>query len=187
MHTYVLQIKPGYETYAVREIRRSGYEAYAPARIALHRRGGSWWETEHLVFSGYAFVRTLLADGDYQKIMQCAGVIRFLGCGAPEPLQPHEEQYIDLLNNGGELIKPSEIQIRPDGSMVYVAGLICSFSSREIRHDQRQRRATVPITIAGKQYHITLAVRYHQQTDLMTDAGVDSSPSAGQDCMIPAI
>ena len=52
MYMYVLQIKPGYEPYAIRELRRAGYDACCPQRVALHRRGGTWWETDHFVFYG---------------------------------------------------------------------------------------------------------------------------------------
>lgn len=184
---YVLQIKPGYDEYAVRDLERIGYKAYAPRRIALNRRGGIWIETEYPVFSGYVFLDDLdLTDTDYHRIMPCAGIIRFLGYGAPEALPEHESEYIRWLHNGGEPVPPSKVQIRPDGSMLYVAGLICSFAGLDVEHHPRQHRATIPISIAGKLHRITLSVRYTKQTGLMAGSGVDASPGAAQDCMMPA-
>lgn len=182
---YVLQIKPGYDEYTVLEMERLGYRPYAPHRIALHRKGGRWWETEHLVFPGYVFLDNLdLTDHDYHRIMSCTGVIRFLGCGTPAALPAHEAEYIRWLHNDGHPIQPSEVQIRSDGSLLYVSGLLCSFAGKNVGHNPRQRRATVPISIAGKLHHITLAVKYTRQTDLMPGPEVDSSPGAAQDCMI---
>ena len=184
---YVLQTKPGQDDHTVRDLERLGYRAYAPRRIALHRRGGTWWEAEYPVFPGYVFLDDLeLTDVDYHRIMPCVGVIRFLGHGAPEPLPEHEAEYIRWLHNGGEPVPPSEVQIRPDSSMLYVAGLICSFAGLDVEHHPRQHRATIPINIAGKMHRITLAVRYTKQTDLMADTGVDTSPGVAQDCMMPA-
>lgn len=183
---YVLQTKPGQDDCAVRNQERLGYRAYAPRRIALHRRGGTWWEAEYPVFPGYVFLDDLeLTDVDYHRIMPCVGVIRFLGHGAPEPLPEHEAEYIRWLHNGGKPIAPSEVRIRPDGSMQCVSGLISSYAG-QVEHNPRHRRATIRISIAGKLHRITLAVRYIQQTDLMADAGVDTSPGAAQDCMMSA-
>ena len=56
---YVLQTKPGQDDHAVRDLERLGYRAYAPRRIALHRRGGTWWEAEYPVFPGYVFLDDL--------------------------------------------------------------------------------------------------------------------------------
>ena len=69
--------------------------------------------------------------------------------------------------------------------MQCVSGLISSYAGR-VEHNSRQRRATIRISIAGKLHRITLAVRYVQQTDLMADPGVDTSPGVAQDCMMPA-
>ncbi|MBQ8298011.1 MAG: transcription termination/antitermination NusG family protein [Ruminococcus sp.] len=158
MEMYVLQVKPGYEESAARELQRKGYTAMCPMVEAHIRFGGEWHKRLKILFTQYIFVECDLSDVDYYNIMSAVGVIRFLGCGKPEPLPADEREYIRILDNGGKPVEASKVYVTSYGDKMVLSGLLRKYANNSVRIDLRQRRAWVTVTLHGKPHKITLPV-----------------------------
>lgn len=158
MEMYVLQVKPGCEESAARLIGDKGYIAMCPSEEIYIRSQGRWHKRLKLVFTQYIFVECELTDESYYRIRSVPGVVRFLGFGKPEPLQPDEQEYIKLLHNKGKPIGTSKVYTTASGEKMILSGILREYTDKIIRLDLRQRRAKVAVTLLGKPHTITLPV-----------------------------
>ena len=158
MEMYVLQVRPGCEEAAAQAIANHGYRVACPSSEMLIRYGGSWHTKVKLLFTQYIFVECELTDDDYYRIKSVPGVVRFLGFGNSEPLQEHEQAYINLLRNGGKPIAASKIYITSEGDMMILSGVLRQYMDSIVSCSLRQRRAKVRVTLLGKPHTITLPV-----------------------------
>ena len=158
MEMYVLQVKPGYEEAAVRLISDKGYAAMCPMEEIYIRFQGQWHKKLKLVFTQYIFVECELTDEAYYQIRSVSGVVRFLGCGNPEPLRPDEREYIRLLWDKGKPIEASKVYTTLSGEKMVLSGILRNYSDKIVHLDLRQRRAKVAVTLLDKPHTITLPV-----------------------------
>ena len=158
MEMYVLQVKPGYEEAAVRLIGGKGYTAMCPTEEIYIRSGGKWYKKLKLVFTQYIFIECELTDETYYDIKSTPGVVRFLGCGNPEPLKADEQAHIRLLWNKGKPVEASKVYTTATGEKMILSGILRNYQNDIISLDLRQRRAKVAVTLLGKMHTITLPV-----------------------------
>lgn len=155
---YVLQVKSGYEEAAVRLISDKGYTAMCPTEEVYIRFQGQWHKRLKLVFTQYIFVECELNEEVYYQIKSVFGVVRFLGCGEPEPLKADEQEHIRLLWNKGKPIEASKVYTTTSGEKMILSGILRNYSDKIVRLDLRQRRAKIAVTILGKPHTIILPV-----------------------------
>ena len=156
MEMYVLQVRSGYEISACQELRKQGFDAVLPTVQAYIRRGGKWSIHEKIIFTQYLFIRFELSENNYYKIRKINGIVRFLGYN--QPLKNSEQKYIEWLENDGNPIEPSKIFVTPDGDKMIMSGILRNYSGTEIDYNLRQRKASVFITIAGREHKIMLPI-----------------------------
>ena len=86
-------------------------------------------------------------------------VLRFLGSNglSPSYLTHLEVEWLRLLDNGGEPLKPSRVEELPEDGIRIVEGVLRHFPVRRIDFDKRARRAKVEISLCGDSKTITLS------------------------------
>lgn len=156
MDMYVLQVKSGCEFSVCKELRKQGFDAVLPTVQEYIRRGGKWSIHKKIIFTQYLFIRFEPNEYDYYKIREIDGVVRFLDCN--QPLKYSEQEYVKWLENGGKPIEPSKIYVTPNGDKMIISGILRNYSGTEIDYNLRQRKASVFITIAGREHKITLPI-----------------------------
>lgn len=156
MNMYVLQVKSGFEETATAALEEKGFSAFCPSQEVYIRHGGQWHKKLKLVFTQYVFIECELDDKAYYQIKSVVGVVRFLGCGNPEPLQEHEKRHLLWLYNGGEPIESSKIYVTTSGDYMILSGLLREYPIDKI--DLRQRRAKITVPFCGKDHKVTLPV-----------------------------
>ena len=92
-----------------------------------------------------------------------AAVPHVLRCLGPNGLAPSylphlEVEWLRLLDNGGELLKPSRVEELPGGGVRIVEGVLRNFPISSIDYDKRTRRAKVEISLCGEPKTLTLSV-----------------------------
>ncbi|MFQ9428129.1 MAG: hypothetical protein ACLR1M_05950 [Oscillospiraceae bacterium] len=70
------------------------------------------------------------------------------GC-PPSYLTHLEVEWLRLLDNGGEVLKPSRVETLPEGGVRIVEGVLRHFPVSRIDLDKRARRAKVEISLCG--------------------------------------
>ena len=85
-------------------------------------------------------------------------VKHFLGAENPEPLPPDEREYIIILNNDGEIVKASEIEVAGDGTKKVVSGILKNYEDKISFIDLRQRRAGIELKLCGKKHFLIFSV-----------------------------
>lgn len=156
MDMYVLQVRYGCEIPVCQKLRKQGFDAVLPTVQEYIRRGGKWSIHEKIIFTQYVFIRFEPNEDNYYKIRKIDGVVRFLGYN--QPLKNSEQKYIEWLENDGNPIEPSKIFVTPDGDKMIMSGILRNYSGTEIDYNLRQRKASVFITIAGREHKIMLPI-----------------------------
>lgn len=165
---YVLQVSTGQET-AVREALRSlGIRAAVPREERAIRSGGGWTTKVYTLLPGYVFLALEYSAEIYYRVKAIPHVLRFLGPNglAPSYLTHLEVEWLRLLDNGGEALKPSKVEELPDGGIQIVAGVLRYFPISRVSFDKRARRAKVEISLCGQPKTLTLS----------TESGMDENP-----------
>lgn len=106
---------------------------------------------------------------NYYRVKAIPHVLRFLGPNglSPSYLTHLEVEWLRLLDNGGELLKPSRVEELPGGGVRIVKGVLRNFPISSIDYDKRTRRAKVEISLCGEPKTLTLSV----EGDGSEDAG----------------
>lgn len=80
---------------------------------------------------------------NYYRVKAIPHVLRFLGPNglSPSYLTHLEVEWLRLLDNGGELLKPSRVEELPGGGVRIVEGVLRNFPISSIDYDKRTRRA----------------------------------------------
>ena len=116
---YVLQVSTGQET-AVREaLEGLGVRAAMPREERLIRSGGGWTTKVYTLLPGYVFLALEYSAENYYRVKAIPHVLRFLGPNglSPSYLTHLEVEWLRLLDNGGELLKPSRVEELPGGGV----------------------------------------------------------------------
>ena len=156
---YVLQVSTGQET-AVREaLQGLGIRAAAPREERLIRSGGGWTTKVYTLLPGYVFLALEYSAESYYRVKAIPHVLRFLGPNGltPSHLTHLEVEWLRLLDNGGEPLKPSRVEELPEDGIRIVEGVLRHFPVRHIDFDKRARRAKVEISLCGESKTITLS------------------------------
>ena len=156
---YVLQVSTGQET-AVREaLEGLGVRAAMPREERLIRSGGGWTTKVYTLLPGYVFLALEYSAENYYRVKAIPHVLRFLGSNglSPSYLTHLEVEWLRLLDNGGEPLKPSRVEELPEDGIRIVEGVLRHFPVRRIDFDKRARRAKVEISLCGESKTITLS------------------------------
>lgn len=156
MRMYVLQVKYNKEIQVKNALEEAEFSVFYPtAEILIHSKG-QWKSRIKPVFPQYIFVECEMTAENYRRIKSASGVVRFLGAEKPEPLPADEKEYIVLLNNGGETVGASEVEVLADGTKKVVSGILRKYEDKIVSMNLRQRRAEIELEICGKKHFLTL-------------------------------
>lgn len=159
MEMYVLQVKYIKEIQVKNALEEMGFSVLYPTAEIIIRSKGRWKSQIKPIFSQYVFVECELTEENYRQIKSVSEVIRFLGAENPEPLPEDEKAYITLLNNGGKIVRASEIKVLPDGTKKVVSGILRKYKDKIVFVNLRQRRAGIELELCGKKHFLTLPVK----------------------------
>lgn len=158
MEMYVLQLKYSKEIQVQDALEEMGFSVLHPTAEMIIRNKGKWKSQIKPVFPQYIFVECELTVENYRSIKSVSEVVRFLGAENPEQLPADEKEYIMLLNNGGEIVRASEIEVLPDGTKKVVSGVLKKYEDKISFINLRQWRAGIELEFCGKKHIITLPV-----------------------------
>lgn len=161
---YVIQVMTGKEDSIARKLKEQGIKALVPKENRMIRSGGSWIQKEYILFSSYVFLDMAYNAGNYYKIKNLPGVIRFLGDSRnPSRLSYLEAEWICLLTGEDNTpIEPTLVKIGDDGSLKAVDGVLERFENRVSKMDKRNRKATFEITICNEKKKVQLSIRLEE-------------------------
>ena len=162
-HVLCLFCKTGKEQSVAHRISENGVgTAIFPQRISKRyskeRRG--YEEIKAPLLPGYVFLALEYSAENYYRVKAIPHVLRFLGPNglSPSYLTHLEVEWLRLLDNGGELLKPSRVEELPGGGVRIVEGVLRHFPVSRIDLDKRARRAKVEISLCGEPKTLTLSV-----------------------------
>lgn len=158
MKMYVLQVKYNKEIQVKNTLEEQGFSVFQPTAEILIRNKGNWKSQIKPLFPQYIFVECEMTAENYRSIKSVSGVVRFLGAENPEPLPADEKEYIMLLNNGGEIVRASEVEVSPDGTKKVVSGMLKKYEDKIVFINLRQRRAGIELELCGKKHFLILPV-----------------------------
>ena len=158
MKMYVLQVKFRRENKVKNSLEKMGFSVFSPTEEIIIRSKGKWKSQIKLIFPQYIFVECEMTSENYRKIKAIHGVVRFLGIEKPEPLPADEREYIIILNNNGEIVRASEIEVSGDGTKKVVSGMLKNYENKIYFINPRQRRAGIELELCGKKHFLTLPV-----------------------------
>lgn len=158
MKMYVLQVKFRKESQVKNSLEKMGFSVFSPTEEIVIRSKGKWKSQIKLIFPQYIFVECEMNPENYRRIKSTHGVVRFLGADRPEPLPDDEKEQILILNNGGEIVRASEIEVSKNGTKKVVSGMLKNYENKIYFINLRQRRAGIEIELCGKKHFLTLPV-----------------------------
>lgn len=161
---YVLHTKTAREVEVGRRVRDAGMHALVPRRQMTERRRGVTGQVIRCLFPGYVFVNTALEPNDYYTLTGIRGVIRILGAGRPQPVQPAEMNRVLGLVRDDELIGVSTALLERDGVKI-VSGPLRGLEGQIVKLDRRKGRAKVNIPLFGEPKIIELSVNVLQKSE----------------------
>lgn len=156
MEMYVLQVKYRRENKVKNSLERMGFSAFCPTEEIIIRSKGKWKSQIKLIFPQYIFVECEMTSENYRKIKAIQGVARFLGIEKPEPLPEDEKEHIMILNNNGEIVRTSEIEVAKNGTKKVVSGMLKNYEDKISFINLRQQRAGIELELYGKKHFLTL-------------------------------
>jgi len=154
---YVAQVLTGTEQDTADALIRAGIRALAPAEVIHERRHGKWRPVRKIVFPGYVFFHTALADRVYHHIKRLPHVIRILGANSPESVPDEQMELVGLLSNDGQDFGMSEAE-KIDGKIVVTSGPLLKLESRIEKFNARARRATIAVPVLGNTHQVDVGV-----------------------------
>lgn len=106
---YVLQVTTGQETGVRDALQTLGIRAAVPREERAIRSGGGWTTKVYTLLPGYVFLALEYSAENYYRVKAIPHVLRFLGSNglSPSYLTHLEVEWLRLLDNGGEPLKPS--------------------------------------------------------------------------------
>ena len=158
MEMYVLQVTTGRESRVKNRLEEMGFSAFSPTEEIIIRSNGKWKSQIKPIFPQYVFVECKMTPDNYRRIKSVPKVLRFLGAENPEPLPDDEKEYIMILNNDGEIVRASEIEVSGDGTKKVVSGILKNYEDKIIFINPRQRRAGIKLELCGKNHFLTFSV-----------------------------
>ncbi len=159
MEIYVLQVKFDKESKVREALEEMGITVFLPKEEVILRNKSGEKTRIKPIFPQYVFVECEMTVENYRLIRSVREVVRILGAEYPEPLPDDEKKYVMLLNNGGEAVRASEIEVMADGTKKVVSGILKKYEERITFIDLRQRRAGIGLELCGKRHTIILPVR----------------------------
>lgn len=166
---YVLQIQTGRELEICAALKRIGITAYAPCERIIIRKSGLWTKKLKLLFPGYAFADIEYSAEIFHRIKPVSGVIRFLG--SPSPLPKHEENMINWLANGGEIIEPSVALTDDNGNITGFEGFLNNCEDKISYINKRQKKAAVAVRFDGRLHKANISFDFPDKADSVTGQG----------------
>ena len=156
---YVLQVTTGQETEVRDALQALGVRAAVPREERAIRSGGGGTTKIYTLLPGYVFLALEYSAENYYRVKGIPHVLRFLGSSglSPSYLTHLEVEWLRLLDNGGELLKPSRVEELPEGGVRIVEGVLRHFPASRIDYDKRARRAKVEISLCGETKTLTLS------------------------------
>lgn len=152
---YVVQVRPQSELKAMVRLRRKGFKALVPQENRLERRQGEWVQRLRILFAGYVFIDlSNMRQEEYYSIKNLDYVLRFLGADQPAQLDEKEAEFIRFLAPSDfESVGILEAETLEIGSRYKING----YELKAIAINQRQRRATFEMNLAGEEHRVTLS------------------------------
>ena len=116
---YVLQVSTGQETGVRDALQGLGIRAAVPREERAIRNGGGWTTKVYTLLPGYVFLALEYSAENYYRVKAIPHVLRFLGPNglSPSYLTHLEVEWLRLLDNGGEVLKPSRVETLPEGGV----------------------------------------------------------------------
>ena len=157
---YVLQVSTGQETGVRDALQTLGIRAAVPREERAIRSGGGWTTKVYTLALEYS-------AENYYRVKAIPHVLRFLGPNglSPSYLTHLEVEWLRLLDNGGEVLKPSRVETLPEGGVRIVDGVLRHFPVSRIDLDKRARRAKVEISLCGEPKTLTLSTEGGEDED----------------------
>ena len=164
---YVLQVSTGQETGVRDALQGLGIRAAVPREERAIRNGGGWTTKVYTLLPGYVFLALEYSAENYYRVKAIPHVLRFLGPNglSPSYLTHLEVEGLRLLDNGGEVLKPSRVETLPEGGVRIVEGVLRHFPVSRIDLDKRARRAKVEISLCGELKTLTLSTEGGEDED----------------------
>lgn len=166
---YVLQIQTGRELEICAALKSIGITAYAPCERIIIRKSGLWTKKLKLLFPGYAFADIEYSAEIFHRIKPVSGVIRFLG--SPTPLSKREEDTINRLANGGEVIEPSVALTDDNGNITGFEGFLSNCEDKISYINKRQKKAAVAVRFDGRLHKANISFDFQNKAYGVTGQG----------------
>ena len=154
----VIQVVSGEEMQVKEQLETNNYKAYVPRENRLIRSKGSFIQKEYVLFPGYIFLDIDYSAKNYYRIKEISGVIKFLGEALrSDTLSPVEIEFIKVLINNGNAIKPLKIILDSQGDIVDITGVAGVLRNRLKKIDKHSKKAEFEITLCGEVKKIKLS------------------------------
>jgi len=166
---YVLQLRPGHEHVAIREIAqgearpgrrpRPEFQTVLPMQCAMHRVRGKLVEHQVPMFGGYGFVRFDARADDWRVLSGIDGVIRVMTTRSLTPMPLPDDGLVErLVDTAAERLHldSKEREHRPVGSSVRLLdGALVDHRGVVLACDGRTTTASV--SLLGRDVPVTMA------------------------------
>jgi transcription antitermination factor NusG len=155
---YVIQTESGKELQIRQELLCENISAYVPMRELILRKNAGWTKVINLLFPSYVFLDCEYSPELHHKVKSIDGVIRFLG--TPSPLRAHEEEFMRLLFNDGQIIPGSTAEVDSGRNVTVRGGGLLGKEQYVTYYNIRQKKAAAEIYFGGKKHRINVGVDY---------------------------
>ncbi|MGN1114306.1 MAG: transcription termination/antitermination NusG family protein [Oscillospiraceae bacterium] len=152
---YVVYVKPSAESGVCSKLLNSGFNAYAPTRTILERRGGKWHTAKKIVFPNYVFIDVNITDEIYYAVKKTDGVLRFLG-KPPEPIRKSEVEHLNWIFEL-QNIGVSKGRIK-DGKLIVTDGALVGRDNEIVDYDKHTMRGWIYSSINGNEYRFSVTI-----------------------------
>ena len=154
----VIQVFSGKEMQIKEQLETNNYKAYVPIENRLIRAKGIYSQKEYVLFPGYIFLDIDYSAKNYYRIKEISGVIKFLGeTLRPDTLSFAEIEFIKVLINNGNAIKPLKFILDSQGDIVDITGVAGVLRNRLKKIDKHSKKAEFEITLCGEVKKIRLS------------------------------
>lgn len=155
---YVAQLKPNAGAIAERNLRRQGFELFAPHEQCAVRGASAFRTVRRPLFPGYVFVRAgadeAAPSAALRSVNGTQGVVRLVSFGAnPAPVpQGFVEALIERHDEGGRLVPP---QMLREGDRVRMASAPFVDMIGSIEKISAERRIWVLLDLLGTKVRLS--------------------------------
>lgn len=156
---YVIQVKTGDEMAIKNKLSTMNMLAFVPRENRPIRNGGTWNNKEYVLFPSYVFINIDFTAENYYKVKNIPSVIRFLGESSnPSTLTFLEAEWIKILSGiNDQPIEPTKVK-EIDGNIEIVGGILQHFTSKAIKYNKHNRKATFDITVCNEVKTVQLGI-----------------------------